>query len=138
SVVATVLDSERQPIATFRVMHPEQCLRSRIYNVANLGYDHAHGLTQLRAAIICAREFTREHHGTPKDILEFNEQIIEMARWGDGVLVYVRHGIDVMAAIIDAEELPEKFRTLRLPRARAAVERAREKVRTTAARSMRP
>lgn len=137
SIMATVLGDNGQAVANFRVMHPEQCLRSRVYNVAHLGYDHAHGLNQLRAAILCAREFAREHHDTARDLLKFNEQIIHMACWGDGVLVYVRHGIDVMTAVIDADNLPEKFRTLRLPLAKAAVERARKKARAADAHSTR-
>jgi hypothetical protein len=135
SIVAAILDENGQPVARFRVMHPEQCLRSRLYNVAHLGYNHAHGLNQLRAAILCAREFAREDYTTAKDLLKFNERIIRMAAWGDGVLVYVRHGIDVMTAVIDADGLPEKFRAVRLPFAKAAVERARKKARTAHAHS---
>ena len=137
SILATILDENGQAAGSFRVMHPEQCLRSRVYNVANLGYDHAHGLNQLRAAILCAREFTREHHATARELLKFNEKIIRMASWGDGVRVYVRHGIDVMTAVVDADELPENFRTLRLPFAKAAVERARMKARAAELRSTR-
>jgi len=137
SILATVLDEDGQPAGSFRVMHPDQCLRSRLYNVANLGYGHAHGLNQLRAAILCAREFSREHHVAPRDLLKFNEQIIRMACWGDGVRVYIRHGIDLMTAVIDADSLPERFRTLRLPLAKAAVERARQKARAAEARSAR-
>jgi len=137
SFLATILDENGQAVANFRVMHPEQCLESRLYNVAHLDYAHAHGLNQLRAAILCAREFARERvdYPTAKDLLRFNNRIISMARWGDGVLVYVRHGIDVMTAIVDADDLPEKFRTLRLPFANADVERARERGRAALARS---
>jgi hypothetical protein len=135
SFLATILDENGQPAARFRVMHPEQCLQSRLYNVAHLGYHHAHGLNQLGAAILCAREFAREDYTTAKDLLKFNERIIAMARWGDGVLVYVRHGIDVMTAIVDADDLPAKFRTVRLPYAKAAVERARKKARAAQAHS---
>jgi hypothetical protein len=135
SILATILDENGQPAGSFRVMHPEQCLRSRLYNVAHLGYVHAQGLNQLRAAILCAREFAREHQTTAKDLLQFNERIIRIARWGDGVRVYVRHGIDVMAAVIDDGTLPERFRALRLPFAKAAVERARRKARAAEARA---
>lgn len=135
SVSASILDEDGQPVARFRVMHPEQCLESRLYNVAHLGYDHPHGLNQLRAAVLCAREFAREDCTTARELLDFNERIIDMARWGDGVLVYVRHGIDVMTAILDADELPEKFHTKRLPHAKELVERARKKARAAHARS---
>jgi hypothetical protein len=137
SFLATILDENGQPASRFRVMHPEQCLESRLYNVAHLGYHHTHGLNQLRAAILCAREFAREREDYPtaKDLLRFNDRIISMARWGEGVLVYVRHGIDVMTAIVDADDLPEKFHTLRLPYAKEAVERARKKARAALARS---
>ncbi|HEU4729667.1 MAG TPA: hypothetical protein VFT22_17350 [Kofleriaceae bacterium] len=51
----------------------------------------------------------------------------EIARYGAGVEVFTRFQIDVLEAVVDAPGMPEKFYTERLPRARAAVERARAK-----------
>jgi protein-disulfide isomerase-like protein with CxxC motif len=51
----------------------------------------------------------------------------KIAQYGPGVEVFTRYQIDVLEAVVDAPGLPEKFYSERLPRARAAVERARAK-----------
>jgi len=137
SIGATILDERGDPISTFRVMHPILCLKSRAHNVAFLpGYQGAHALNQLRAAILCAKEFSREMlESDPFATLKFNEQVFDIAQYGAGVVVHVRHGIDVFDAVVMDEGMPEKFYSERLPRVRAAVERAREKGRAAAERS---
>jgi hypothetical protein len=83
---------------------------------------------QLRAAIICAKQFAVERLSSdPLETLAYNEAFIKIARYGAGVEVFAHHGIDVLEAIVEAPGLPEKFYSERLPRARAAVERARAK-----------
>lgn len=126
---ATLHDEHGAPIASFLVMNPVLCLRSRAHNVAYLpGYQNEHARNQLRAAIICAKQFALDLLATDPDrTLDCNEAFFGIARYGAGVEVFVRHGIDVLEAIIDAPGLPEKFYALRLPRARAAVDRARAK-----------
>jgi hypothetical protein len=54
-----VLDAAgRETGARIRVMHPVLCMESRVHNTMALpGYDTAHALKQLRASIVCAREF---------------------------------------------------------------------------------
>jgi hypothetical protein len=116
----------------FHVMHPVHCLESRVANTITLpGYDSPHGLAQVRTMIGCAREYLREilgHPGRPvRDVLKLNERIYHLAldKWR-GVPLAERHGLEVFDAVLaDDERLPEKFRAVRYPQMRAAVERAR-------------
>jgi hypothetical protein len=83
---------------------------------------------QRRASIVCAREFAVDQLASdPDEALACNEIILDIARYRAGVEVFVQHGIDVLDAVVDARGLPEKFYSERLPRRRAAVERARAK-----------
>lgn len=133
SIEAQILDDEGQPAAVLHVMDPISCLMSRAYNVAHLpGYQNAHALGQLRAAILCAKEFGRDLLAQePRRALESNEHVFDIARYDPGPLVFVRYGIDVLEAVVDDPGLPEKFYSERLPRVRALVQRARARVTTT-------
>jgi hypothetical protein len=125
----TLEDEQGAPVASFLVLNPVLCLKSRVHNVACLpGYQTAHAKNQLRAAIICAKQFAiGQLASAPRTTLACNEVFFDIARYGAGVEVFVHHLIDVLEAIVDAPGMPEKFYTERMPRARAAVERARTK-----------
>lgn len=129
SIRAFVLDDEGNSVAAFRVMHPLLSLRSRAYNVAFLdGYQTEHAKNQLRAAIVCAREFTREMLAIdPHTAQRFNQEIVKIASYKAGPIVYVRYGIDVLEALIDEPGFPERFYSYYLPHARDWVRRQREK-----------
>ncbi|HEX7842269.1 MAG TPA: hypothetical protein VF469_32580 [Kofleriaceae bacterium] len=162
AIKATIDDEHGAQIASFLVVHPVLCLKSRAHNVAYLGgYQTERAKNQLRAAIICARpaggcrrggrsgrgrgrrrarsatgrsaraapkQFALERLSSdPRETLAYNEAFFKIARYGAGVEVFALHAIDVLAAIVDAPGMPEKFYSERLPRARAAVERARAK-----------
>lgn len=137
SIEATIVDEHDTPVATLRVMDPISCLKGRAHNVAFLpGYDTDHARNQLRASILCAKEFGRDLlKQDPFGALKSNEHVFDIARYGAGPLVYVRHGIDVLGAVVDDPGMAEKFYTERLPRARANVDRAREKLRAADARA---
>lgn len=137
TVSADVLDGNGKPIASFEVMDPVMCLLSRAHNVIYLpGYQTTHAKNQLRAAIHCAKQFAREFlDSRPRTTLRINERIFRLAMYRAGPLVSARYGIDVMEAVVDEHGLPNKFYTERLPRVRAAVERARSKARAAEARA---
>ena len=61
----------------------------------------------------------------PFATLKCNEELFDIARYRAGVEVFTRYEIDVLEALVEAPGMPEKFYSERLPRARAAVERAR-------------
>jgi hypothetical protein len=102
SIGAEVLDKAGQPVATFRVMHPVLCLLSRAHNVAYLpGYNTPHARNQLRAAIICAKQFIRDMlQDDAKAALNFNKKLLREAGFGASLVVYVRYGIDVLEAVV--------------------------------------
>jgi hypothetical protein len=129
AVRGTIDDEHGAPSASFLVVHPVLCLKSRAYNVAYLpGYQTEHARNQLRAAIICAKQFAADRlSSAPDETLACNEAVIKVARYGAGPEVFAVHQIDVLEALVVAPGLPEKFYSERLPRARAAVERARAK-----------
>jgi hypothetical protein len=129
AALATIDDDHGAPIASFLVMNPVLCLKSRAHNVAYLpGYQTEHAKNQLRAAIICAKQFAFDQLASePRKTRDCNEAFFDIAQYGAGVEVFAVHGIDVLEALVDAPGMPERFYTDRLPRARAAVERARAK-----------
>lgn len=137
SIEATIVDDADKPVATLRVMDPISCLKGRAHNVAYLpGYQNDHARNQLRAAILVAKEFCRDLlREDPFAALKCNEHVFDIARYGAGPFVFVRYGIDVLAAVVNDPGMPDKFYSERLPRVRANVERAREKLRAADARA---
>jgi len=129
-IPAHVLDSNGTSIATFMVLDPMSCLRSRAHNVARLpGYQTPHALKQLRAAIICVREYGCDllSQGNANATNAVNEAVFSLARYGVGVEVFVKHNIDVLDALTTEPGLSAKFYSLRIPYATEAVMRARQK-----------
>lgn len=127
---AKIKDAGGNPIATFYVIDPVSCLISRAYNVVHLPqYKTEHARNQLRAAIICAREYGRDllARGQLDEAMAVNDAVIDLAQWGDGVDVFAHYKIDVLEALILDAGFPAKFYTHHVPFARKAVERARRK-----------
>jgi len=132
SLPVEVLDDMRRPTgARFRVMHPERCMESRIHNVAGLpGYDTPRALAQLRASIVCTREFLRDlmAAGRVRPVLDLAERIFHICHDHlSGRAVYQRHGIDPFLAVAPDPRLPAEFNEIRYPQmsARLDVRRAR-------------
>lgn len=125
SIEVEIIDAEG---ASFRVLHPVLSLESRAANVATLpGRDSPHALNQLRAAVVCAREFLLDllAEGEIGGVLALNERVFGLAAYRAGLQVYVQHGIDVFEAAVADEPLPKLFRTTRYPQMKAFVERRR-------------
>jgi hypothetical protein len=101
--------------ASFRVVHPVLLLESRVHNVMGLpGGDTPRGRKQLRAMVVCAREFLRDRldEGLVRPVLDLNERIGRFClRDHHGRAVYARAGIDPFEAVLVDERLPEEFRT---------------------------
>jgi hypothetical protein len=127
AIEAQILDENGAVAATFSVMHPVRCLRSRATNVVKLpNYQSEHALNQLRAAIVCAREFLMDllDDGDVKAVNKLNENIFDIPRWW-GRPLYDRYGIDVFDAVVVDDRLPLPFRTKRYPQMQAELERVR-------------
>jgi hypothetical protein len=132
SLPVEVLDDTGRPTgARFRVMHPERCLESRVHNVVGLpGYNTPRSLAQLRAAVVCTREFLRDllAAGHVRPTLDLAERIFRFCQdHPRGRTIYERHGIDPFSAVFPDARLPPPFNEVRYPQmmARLAERRAR-------------
>lgn len=124
-IVATVTSDDGVEVS-FRVMHPLHCLRSRAYNVAYLpGYDTEHARRQLRAAIMCARQYVLELAESAELVRarNANEEIFKIARWKAGPRVFVRHHIEIFSAAVPHPALHPRFLHERYPRMVAEIAR---------------
>lgn len=139
SVPLDVLDAQGCPTGhRFRVMHPVDCMESRVHNVVGLAhaYDSLHGRKQLRASIVCAREALKDILDMPatesfnpvRAALDLNERIFDLClRDRHGRVVHARTGIDPFDAVLADPRLGEGFTTTRFPQvcARLATLRAK-------------
>lgn len=132
SLPVEVLDDAGLPTgARFRVMHPERCMESRIHNVIGLpGYDTERALAQLRATVVCTREFILDllAAGRARPTLDLAERIFHFCHDEPrGRAVYERYGIDPFSAVFADPRLPVEFNEVRYPQmvSRLAVRRAR-------------
>jgi hypothetical protein len=140
SVPLDVLDEQGRPTGhRFRVMHPVDCLESRVHNVVGLAdaYDTAHGRRQLRAALVCAREALSDILDTPgsdefdpvRAVLDLNERLFRLCLHDPhGRVVHAQTGIDPLEAVLADSRLGERFLTVRLPQVKRRVAALRSKV----------
>lgn len=125
-----VVEIDHEEELRFLVLHPVVLMKSRLMAAADLpGYDSEQKLHQLRAAIICAREFLREalDLGETRAVLKWNTRIFRLAQSREALLVYRRHGIDAFEAALEDERLPEKSLTEHFPRMRRVLAGRRAK-----------
>lgn len=116
-------------VLELRVMHPVHTLESRASNVNRLpGYRSPHGLKQLRAAIVCAREFARDllDDGHVRDVLRLNERIFRFSLRGHGLGVWMHDQISVFDAVLVDPRLPVGFLHTRYPQMQQELQRERE------------
>jgi hypothetical protein len=130
SLPVEVLDDMRRPTgARFRVMHPERCMESRIHNVVGLpGYDTQRALAQLRASVVCTREFLRDlvAAGHVRPALDLAERIFHLCHdHPNGRAIYQRHGVDPFLAVAPDPRLPAEFNEIRYPQMSARLEARR-------------
>jgi hypothetical protein len=97
-------------------------MESRARNVAELpGHDTPVAVNQLRASVICAREFLREvlDAGKLRAVLDLNERIYRFRRYKPAAgKVLLDHQVDLFDAALCDPRLPEKFWTIRYPQMR--------------------
>jgi hypothetical protein len=118
------------PDISVRVLHPIHCLISRIENVfqAPHKYDTEHGLKQLRASIICAREFILAlSRADLPGALDGAISVAKICQSAASIWVWRTRQIDVAAAI-PLTGLPQEFYEGRLPKLLARIDRKRARV----------
>lgn len=117
-----------------RIMHPMDMLRSRTINVGRLPqYQEERSVNQLRAAVVCVREFARDmldqvatHPEAVRQVLKLNEEIFSLAQGDDAVRVHAAHRVDVLDAHLTDPRLPEAFASTRVPQVHAQVKAKRD------------
>jgi hypothetical protein len=134
------LDDEERTVARFRVMQPVRCMESRVHNVVGLtGYRTRHGLNQLHASVLCAREYLRDllDDGRVRDVLDLNERIFNFCvKNMNGKRVHLHAEIEPFNAVLIDERLPLKFQTERYPQMCKHVAAVRQKVKALHLRSV--
>jgi hypothetical protein len=123
--VALLDDAGQETGVAFHVMHPVLCMESRVHNVVGLPgtYDTPQGRKQLRASIVCAREFLRDVLDAAFDadspveaVLALDERIFRFAtRDRHGKALYSSGRGDPAEALLVDPRLPEAFRTKGYP-----------------------
>lgn len=116
-------------VLELRVMHPVHVLESRASNVDHLpGYRSPNGLKQLRAAVVCSREFSRDllDDGRVRDVLRLNERIFRFSLRGHGMGVWLRDKISTFDAVLLDPRLPEGFMATRYPQMLQELRRHRD------------
>jgi hypothetical protein len=117
-------------LVRFRVMHPVVMMESRVHNVVRLErYRTAHGLSQARASVLCAREYLREMLGqSPPEVVvprvrDWDERIFRFRTKAQaGKQIALDYGINVFDAVVVDPRMGEKFLTVRHPQMVAHVE----------------
>ncbi len=118
---------------SIRMMHPVDCVRTRICNVSSDGglrRDTEHTLRQLRASIAFTRAFLVDQldqsngaRGDIRDVLACNEELLKFCYFNrHAKAVYLQHAIDPLDAITLDARLPQKFVSIRYPRFTAKLE----------------
>jgi hypothetical protein len=91
--------------SSFRVLSPVLCMESRVCNTSLAGYTSEHALRQLRASIICAREFLTDLAAAEdsRSFLRLCERVFHFARGNrrhpQPKGVFDEQGIDPFAAV---------------------------------------
>lgn len=114
-------------------LHPERCMESRVYNAQALGKTDPVALRQLKASIVCAREWSRyllDREATPervRAVLRVNERIFRRCLTNIHFKGVIRSlGIDPFAAVLAHHDaLPSRFRDALPANARATAGQTR-------------
>jgi hypothetical protein len=118
----------------FHVMHPVHCLQSRVYDILVLGENTEHARRQLRASVICARQFilTLADTGHVRDALKLNERIFQFVMNNlHGRRIHSVAGVDPFDAVATSHALPEAFRVTRYPQMCSALANKRKALRVS-------
>lgn len=115
----------------FRVLSPVLCLESRVSNLGLPEYGTQHAMRQLRASIICCREYLRDvaFKQGARSFLSASERIYRFTRRRrEARILYDEHAVDALDAVPrDMGAVPglETFYARRLPQMREILEHDR-------------
>lgn len=125
---AIVVEGLFAPGTKLRVMHPFDCLRSRLHNLFSLpGKRNKLHVAQAQLSLGVLKAYLVRLTTAPDprpELLPLLEELIVLAASRAGVNAYNVFGVDVFACLPE-DGLPERFLAIRLPQARAYVDRRR-------------
>lgn len=113
-----------------RVMHPFDCLKSRVHNLTTLtSKQNIRGVAQAKLAIDVQRAYFRQVLDTigadlRQLVYPMAEAVIDLACSKDGVRAFHEFGVDAMAAL-EVHRFPAVFQERRWPKAEEQVTRRR-------------
>lgn len=115
--------------SSLRVMHPFDCLRSRLCNIYSLpNKRNTIHVAQARLALAVMRAFilklTEEETGARAQLYPLLEEVISLAASRVGIDTFHNFGIEVLSCL-PVDQLPAPFIVRRLPIAQAYIERRR-------------
>lgn len=110
-----------------QIMSPFHCLKSRVFNVVGMQkYRTDHGIRQLRASLVCTREFSIDL--AERDVrksLDQNEAVFRFVMSPKPRKLFRTFNIDVFPAVACSERFPEAFHRQRYPQMQADWEKYR-------------
>lgn len=127
--IAIEFSGFKNPIL-IRVMHPFDCLKSRVHNLTTLtAKQNIRGVAQANLAIEVQRAYfskvlTTEDADLRQLVYPMAEAVINLASSHDGVRAFHEFGVDVMTSI-DSFQFPTVFQERRWPKALQHVNRRR-------------
>lgn len=113
-----------------QVMHPFDCLKSRVHNLATLtAKQNPRGLAQAHLAIDVVRAYFEQILQTEgadlrRLLYPMVEAVIDLTGSVDGVRAYHEFGVD-LTSCIDSTLFPDLFQTKRWPKAVETIQRRR-------------
>lgn len=115
--------------ATFWVMNPQRCLRSRVANLSLPGKSGPLAIGQLRVAVAITRAFGRWllHVGQPpRSVYRLNERVFELAYYDRRALrAWAEFEVDVMDALTVDDRLSDAHLRVRQPQMRHLIDERR-------------
>ena len=113
------------------VMHPERCMESRVRNAELPNKQTELAYRQLDASIVCARAFNElllDDAGAEGAVAvrKLSERIFALAHEPIALTLYRERGVDITAAVVEDDRLPDLYLTRRLPQLRQKLARKRQ------------
>ena len=118
------------------MLHPVLSMFSRVHNTVTwTKYRTVHALQQLKASVLCAREFLLDLSTDPgvdererrRAVLGHYEDVFDLCVSTRGRQVQHFWEIDPFDVVLPLDALPEKFRTVRYPQMASELARRRAK-----------
>lgn len=134
AAVRLVLTTDLDTAVNVWAMHPEHCMESRIYNAQSLSKTNSAAVRQLKASIVCTREwsgYSLDREASPervRSVLRMNERVFRRCLTDIAFKGLIKKlGIDPFdAVLVDHDALPGRFKQTRYPQMLDQLDTARD------------